>query len=336
MKKRYIAFILVVIMIFCSMCTLNVYAINKTDDIITIEKLALNENKNVNRDKEIITPYNYPATPGTDVWDSLDIDTKISISSISENTAGNMTTSALLITTLQYPFIINIYAYDTIEEGINIVKGYFSPLSELVERTDAIDVISAYISFCQAQENTDSMEFYIASRLRQYISSQTGVRPHIAMDPITGEPHDQVRTPKGSLVPVYYNLSWSNFNTTYDECYQYSVRAQSTYGATIISNPSPKYNCHSYAWHHASTSNKFWMNSPGRYIIDGSYVSGSKATGNKVTYKNSSGKYTHSGIVHSSGKITSKWGPSALMRHDVYSCPYYVAGATVNYWKSNT
>lgn len=55
-----------------------------------------------------------------------------------------MTTYAVLITTLNYPFIINIYAYETINEGIDIVREYFPPLEELLTRDDASQVISLY------------------------------------------------------------------------------------------------------------------------------------------------------------------------------------------------
>lgn len=71
------------------------------------------------------------------------------------------------------------------------------------------------------------------------------------------------------------------------------------------------------------------------YVSDGSYINGTGAVGNKITYKDSYGNYTHSGIVTGAGIITSKWGPSGLFEHGVYNCPYYVQGVTINYWQRN-
>lgn len=320
-------------MVFLSAFALNASAIDVEYNEITFDELEAVESEEINISKSIVTPYNYTTIPGTDAWELLSIDEKISVSLVAQSIAENMTTSALWITVLEHPFILNIYAYDTVEQGIDVVKEYFPPLSELIEREDALAVISQYIEMCEEKSDTQSLNYYISCRIRDYMHDKTGISTQVVIDPVTDEPFARVRTPNGSVVPVYYDLTWDDFETTYNECYQYSVSAANVYGATIISNPSPKYNCHSYAWHNASTSNKYWMNSPSRYILDGSYVSGSKTTGNKVTYKDSSGTYTHSGVVHSSGKITSKWGPSALMRHDVNSCPYYVSGVTVNYWK---
>lgn len=291
---------------------------------------------NSNCQEAIASPYEYRVLPGTTEWDILTMDEKIEVSYVGKDIVDNMTTYAVLITTLNYPFIINIYAYETINEGIDIVKEYFPPLAELLTRDDASQAISLYIATCEESHSTNSIDYYIPGRIKQYIDSESEASPCYVVNPMTGEPAAQVKTPKGSTVLVYDDLTWDNFDVTYSECYTYSISAQTTYGATLLRNPSPAYNCHSYAWYSTSENDHFWMNRPDRYISDGSYVAGTGAIGNKITYKDSDGTYTHSGIITSSGTVTSKWGPSGLLEHGIYSCPYYVAGVTIGYWKLYT
>ncbi len=332
MKKKIISVLLVLAFLVVPVQPTSATTITKVNSMPD-STFSDHLSDNSNYQEENNSPYEYPIVPGTTEWDMLTMDEKIIVSYVDENVVKNMTTYAVLITTLNYPFIINIYAYDTIDEGIDVVKEYFPPLAELLAREDTSQVISLYIGTYDESNTTNSIDYYIANRIRQYVDSKSAVSPYYITDPITGEPAAQARTPKGSVVLVYDNLTWDNFTVTYSECYDYSIDAQTVYGATLLRNPSPAYNCHSYAWYSTSENNHYWMNNPERYILDGSYIPGTATVGNKITYKSSNGTYTHSGIMTSSGTVTSKWGPSGLLEHGVYSCPYYVAGVTINYWK---
>lgn len=115
----------------------------------------------------IATPYAYPVTPDMDEWNSLSIDEKMSLSYVDENIVKNMTTEAVLITTLNYPFIVNIFAYGKAERGIDVVKGYCSALAELLEREDAPQVISSYL---EKTADTESIEYFVANNLWEYIN----------------------------------------------------------------------------------------------------------------------------------------------------------------------
>ncbi len=116
----------------------------------------------------ITIPYVYPVTPETDDWNSLSMDEKIALSHVDTNVVKSMTTEAVLITTLNYPFIINIFAYGKADEGIDVVKGYCSPLAELLERDDALQVISSYLD---EMADAESVEYHIADDLRKYINN---------------------------------------------------------------------------------------------------------------------------------------------------------------------
>ena len=146
-----------------------------------------------------------------------------------------------------------------------------------------------------------------------------------------------VKTPNGSDVPVetfsYNGKDWAN---------RLDAEFKKAYPKAKILRPSDnRYNCHSYAWYSTNTDNIYWMNSPQKYIQDGSYK--------KVTNKAKRGKgnriiwfqyplanpYVHSGYLASinsdgSYKIYSKWGKGPLMQHSAKYSPY---SGTREYYK---
>lgn len=310
MKKRVVSIFVIFVMLF--LYSLSAGAIIIIDDTIS-------------------TAHVYSVLPGSDEWNNLTMDEKISVSYVDENTAVRMTTEALLQTTLDYPFIINIRAYGLASTGIDIVKDYFPPLAELIDRRDAYQTIAHYL---ETHSETEGVVKYVIARdLLRYVTD--GVQVQSILDPITGERVAQVVTPKGSYVMVYSHLTWDNFEVTYEEAHAIELEYEVLYQATLLRNASPEYNCHSYAWHNQTSANHYWMNSPTRYTIDGSYSAGTRAVGNKVTYKDSEGRYSHSGIVTENNKITSKWGCLGLFEHDLENCPYYFDSVPINYWVRN-
>lgn len=146
-----------------------------------------------------------------------------------------------------------------------------------------------------------------------------------------------VYTPNGTAVPAIYTTdeltpdeinAWSNWVAMY-----YPL-------ATRETNASRRYNCHSYAWHSQSTSNKIWINSPGDNIYweDGSYVwitttygygsiPSNVPDGAKVSYSWDD----HSAIKVSSTKFRSKWGKLPRMKHAPHYSPYY--SYSLSYYK---
>ena len=311
MKHRLISLVLVIVL-FCTI-------------LIPASAVSLDNNRYT-----IDTPYTYPVLPGTDEWNSLSMDERIALSHVNEGIVEDMTTEAVLITTLQYPFIINIFAYSTVDEGIEVVKEYCSSLEELLIREDALLEITAYLN---TTTNTESVEYYVAEKLWEYVNASTAVAPRYVIDPATGLRVFYVETPNGSSVPVFKDLTWDDHGTTYEEQRVVNSALQDRYGVVSVRDINPSYNCHSYAWHSTSASNDYWMNNPYYYINDGSYVAGTGAVGDRITYNDINGKYIHSGIVTSSSIITSKWGALGLFEHTINACPYYVQAAAIYCWQ---
>lgn len=124
--------------------------------------------QNKHQDSEMISkPYEYPVNPGTDEWNKLTIEEKRQLTYVDRETAEKMTTNAILITTLNYPFIIDIHAFSDIEEGIETVKERFPPLDILISRDDATTVISDYL----INSDTESIQYGVADSIQNYIYS---------------------------------------------------------------------------------------------------------------------------------------------------------------------
>ena len=318
------------------------------------------EAKEVSRDETnqylICTPYDYSLKPGTNEWLESDPETRRSMSYLSLDYARLMTTDALFITVLEYPFLADIFAFDSLQYGVDLVKDFFPPLRELLDRSDASNIISGYCYECSNKgdiyndiEYLTETKYFLAKSLLHFINNTANKNNNNSptryyIEPGTGLMYDYVSTPNNSPVHVYKNLDWGDMyllfggnqnDYTYaiamSLCNQYLNSYPSSY---LIRNPNPQYNCHSYAWYSTSSSNHYWMMYPNSYMTDGSYSQIFYPTaGAKITYSNSGNSITHSGILNSTTTVTSKWGMLGLFSHSITDCPYYYYGVTsISYW----
>lgn len=154
-----------------------------------------------------------------------------------------------------------------------------------------------------------------------------------------------VYTPLGTPVSATY------ITDEYSQATQASMAAYMAAiypNATLLRPATPKYNCHSYAWHSTSSSNSYMVWDPLAYMNDGSYNKISTAqVGAKIYYSPVQSGYpdpslkrsNHSGIVSSINPVyvTSKWADYGLYNHYYSDCPYYYKKATnyISFWIIN-
>lgn len=104
----------------------------------------------------IDTPYEYPYVPGTQEWIDLgNTHARYEASQVPEEVLEHMTTDALLLTVLDYPFLSDMYAYNNMKMGYNAVKTSFNGLREFESRPDCLDALSRY---CQANYSLTKKE----------------------------------------------------------------------------------------------------------------------------------------------------------------------------------
>jgi hypothetical protein len=109
--------------------------------------------------------------------------------------------------------------------------------------------------------------------------------------------------------------------------------------ATMVGDPTAKYNCHSYAWHSSATNNDKWIDNPSNYWEDCSYSPQNAWVGDKICYKsNADGSPIHSATLlnASTQRLRSKWGPWGLMEHKFNDCPQNYWNTTLSFYKLTT
>lgn len=88
--------------------------------------------------------WTYPTLPGTQEWSSLDNhQAKLDACQIPEDVLQSISTSKLIQLCLDYPLLMDIYAFNQISDGFNAFYSSFNGIQELVKRTDAIEELSA-------------------------------------------------------------------------------------------------------------------------------------------------------------------------------------------------
>ncbi len=289
--------------------------------------------------------FDYSFTEDED-WLHLSRDERIESCQIPEDIVDSMSTETLLESVLDYPFMIDMLAFNTYEEGYERVKSEFPALQELIERDNLSSALIdeyyqlsssksknidenivkiGYITILTNQDEVeDNIDFKVLEELDELFKKDNLYLYESLQDEKNlkaGGP----TTPNGNSVAAINNSSIADFTTSQKEAYNKQVT--STYNVTVVSNPTKKYNCHSYAWYSQSTSNYYWINDPSKYMTDGSYkkTTGTIKSGNKVYWVNGS----HSGIISYVGtsgignvKAKSKWGQLGVYNHYLDDCPY--------------
>lgn len=121
--------------------------------------------------KQIDTPYVYPIQPGTEEWAKLDsLDAKIAVCKVDPELMNSMTTEALLETVLDYPPLINLYAYTDMQQAIGVVSKNFDGLQMLHDREDAAECIQKAID----TGTGDPLRMQYLQTLASYVRTRLG------------------------------------------------------------------------------------------------------------------------------------------------------------------
>lgn len=90
--------------------------------------------------------YRYPVLPGTTEWPYGNHQRMIDVCQISNSIVEQMTTAELIQTVMMYPLLEDIYAYDDLDSGFEIVQMTFSGLSQLCMRSDRAQALYDWLS----------------------------------------------------------------------------------------------------------------------------------------------------------------------------------------------
>ena len=80
--------------------------------------------------------YTYPLKAGTDEWRNLNVQQRVERLQLSDNLLGSMRTEDLIEVCLEYPFVINLFAYNDFQTGFKALYNDFNGFRELLSRDD--------------------------------------------------------------------------------------------------------------------------------------------------------------------------------------------------------
>lgn len=307
--------------------------------------------------------YQYPVVPGDDEWAKLgSIEKRLDACRIPKDILSRMTDEALLQAIYDFPFLCDMYVYTDKEYAVEMFEKNCDAYAELLARNNAKevmmkevkdrednickmrnisaeqeienDVLSMLIVFQQdftAELSND--EIYMISDFSKVIECEVN-NDVMSTDYLVDAESTDIFTPNNTPV-AYYVRECDHLSLSYHS--KLDSDAVETYGVTLLSRGTCKYNCHSYAWYSQSTSNNRWINFPIAYMVDGSYTrvlssiySSSLGVymGDKVFYGTNTNP-THSAVISSgiSGAplltrtAKSKWGELGLFEHTVNNVP---------------
>lgn len=331
--------------------------------IICLFVLVMGATDNPEPQYAIDTPYEYPILPGTQEWLDLgDVFARRKACQIPDEILHNMTTDALFQTVLDYPFLHNMYAFNTLEMGYEAIKSQFNGLQELETRPDFLDVLSQY---CLESYSLEKDERSLENRMIESMYSLFSQEQNPTSCPYASCQIDLINTPMGNPVPFVRGRTYDVYCSAVDDevwtkedLIEIIERDKKDFPtATLLRGTSynnlPAYNCLSYALYSQSYNNNYWLcaiqgykNGPWTYFTDKSYKKTAYffydgyipdslsdiQKGDVLVYGDNEstehvGPY-HVGIVDSLAvpigvhKVVSKWGAGGLWLHSWEDCPY--------------
>lgn len=290
--------------------------------------------------------HRYQITPESNDWFDYTVQEKTEMLRIDDTELEKMSDQQLVRAIADYPYLVDIYAYDSIGEGIEKLSENCDAFAELMSRNSGEKSMFKYGKQIVEKSEVNAFgeargEFvsYAIDDILEYLEGNHALNDeyHLAK---TGP-----KTPNGSSVSYSTNTEWhnNNYHKTLDN------EVVSTYGVTLVRNGSCKYNCHSYAWYSTSSANSYWIDDPSIYMTDGSYskkYSGRISTATNLCYISVNdrvyyGSGTHSALFIGSPsngapiateKVRSKWGALGVFEHTVANVPSGYDTSSISVW----
>lgn len=289
----------------------------------------------------------YPVTIESKDWFEYSVQEKCEMLKIEDEKLDKMTDEQLVRSIADYPYLVDIYLYDTMEQGLKSFAKTCDAYGELMARVNGKESMEKYgrmlIAEMKETSREDGRTEFVTAALEDMIvqleeNSELSAKSYVEQ---TSGP----KTPKNSAVAYRVN-SEAHTAAQHADADQEIVK---TYGVTLVRNGSCKYNCHSYAWYSTSSANPYWIDDPTIYTTDGSYskvykggvsnsiVSYGVKSNDKVFYAEA----THSAIFIDNPangaplatlKVRSKWGKLGVFQHTVTNVPEGYKYSTISIW----
>lgn len=277
-------------------------------------------------ENNIVSGYDYPIKPGTREWvEAGNAYERVQACQIPIEILDKLSTEELIESVINYPFLMDIYAFDSLQAGFESVAERFNGLEELMKRDDAVYKILSKYKNLEVDESLDKKSeesIFILASLEvilgqdelieqldenqkmelekelesKYLLKKSNSDVYGFTTSIAYRIKSEARNVLVSPLATYYvytprgtavAVSRRGELLTPAEKVAMDNYVRNTYpGITVVRTATTNYNCHSYAWYNTSSSNLYWMNSAYAYMSDGSYIRRSGGiTGNRINDK---------------------------------------------------
>lgn len=268
---------------------------------------------------------------------------RVAFFQIPQDTVSLLSTSVLAGACLDYPLLMDAFAFNSLSEGIRTVLSRFNGFAEIITRKGARESLVSEIERRRSNQINIGLEGDEQSfeelrgllwdeiiKLEEFAlsaSSPFGIEPST----IKRERSDLSRalyylyTPNGSFVTDTYSLP--ELLTPECKLSKKNYWMNQNMGLIFVSEATTTYNCHFYAWSEKYPSELAWLGVDGTdltdedvYWEDGSYVETTESDPDArvVSYVNGD----HSALVYHGDTLISKWGADCVFLHTKYNCPY--------------
>ncbi len=244
-----------------------------------------------------VTPgkYTYKITPDSEEWGDYSPPELRNILDIPLEFVREMDTDFLIATVLDYPYIGDILAFSTYEQGIEVVSSRFSGLDELLKRKDAPQALCKEYSNLCSKLGTDALKDnqepfgFVKHRVLEAILMQPFIYNYLSQTEINSVIESSIGLAKSeNILPIHFRSETPYSQEAMDQDLLRALvftpngspvivgskgellsPAQKSNmdnymaliypNATRLRSATTMYNCHSYAWYSTSASNSYWL-----------------------------------------------------------------------------
>lgn len=109
---------------------------------------------------EVNNEYKFPINVDSEDWKNLNSHQEmIDACTIPENLIESLSTKELYELVIKYPLLIDMFAYDSENEGFDVIRGYFNGLEALLNREDIVNtLLDAYSNIELSSKDQDNFE----------------------------------------------------------------------------------------------------------------------------------------------------------------------------------
>ena len=126
--------------------------------------------------------YTYPLKAGTDEWQNLSVQERHARMQLSDNLLGSMRTEDLIEVCLEYPFTLDLFAFNDFQTGFKALYNEFNGFRELLSRDDLaepfllfLDVNWQKADLMKGKESIEIGMYTLLSVIFKYMLAQDAV-----------------------------------------------------------------------------------------------------------------------------------------------------------------